>query len=305
MKGMASFVMRGLSQAVMVVTVLALLSIILPLFGVLSAAGVGLVTLRNGAKYGAIVSLLATVTCGLFMAVSFGNPLPAIGFLILQWAPVLLLGLFLRESRSLGLTVQLALGLGILVIFGQYLVLEDPAGFWQTQLEPLVEQLVSTGVLDQASRQTVLTQLAAWMSGVLAAGLYLQLVCSLLIARWWQAQLYNPGGFRAEFHGLRLHKFVGVIGVVAIAVLLMPANQGIPEIFRYLAILLSATLFLAGLAVTHGVLGKLGSGGIWLGVVYFLLIFLLPQVAMLLAIIGLMDIWIDFRTRFERGRSTG
>ncbi len=288
----------------MVVTVLALLSILLPLIGILSAASVGLVTLRNGAKSGVIVSLLATLTCGLFMAVSFGNPLPAIGFLLLQWAPAVLLGLFLRGSRSLDLTIQLALAYGLLVILGQYLALGDPAEFWQTQLQPLVEQLVNAGVLDQASRDLVLAELAGWMSGVLAAGLYLQLVCSMLVARWWQALLYNPGGFREEFHRLRLHKVLGVVGIAAIAVLLMP-SQSVPEILRHLAILLSAVLFMAGLAVAHGVLGKIGSGGIWLGVMYFLLILLLPQVAMVLATLGLMDIWIDFRARLERPRSTG
>ena len=69
MKGLASFVMRGLSQAVMLTTVLALLSLLLPLVGILSAATVGLVTLRQGANAGARVGLLATLACGLFMAV--------------------------------------------------------------------------------------------------------------------------------------------------------------------------------------------------------------------------------------------
>ncbi len=304
MKSLASFVMRGFSQAVMVTTVMALLSLLLPFFGILSAASVGLVTLRNGAKSGISVSLLATLACGLFMAVSFGYPLPAIGFLLLQWLPVVLLGQFLRTSRSLDLSLQLALGFGLLVIVGQYLFLEDPYTFWQVQLQPLVDQLVASGVMDQTGGQTVLERLAGWMGGVLAAGLFLQLAGSLLLARWWQALLYNPGGFRVEFHRFRLHKLVGIAGLGAMLVLLFP-TQEIPGLFRQLAILLTALLFLAGLAVTHGVLGKLQTSGVWLGVVYFLLIFLLPQVVMVLATIGLMDVWLDFRARFEQGRSAG
>lgn len=304
MKGLASFVMRGLSQAVMVTTVMALLSLLLPLFGILSAASVGLVTLRNGAKSGISVSLLATLACGLFMAVSFGNPIPALGFLLLQWVPMVLLGLFLRENRSLDTSIQLVLGFGLLVILGQYLILGDPAGFWETQLQPLVEQFVTAGVMDQADSQAVLAQLAGWMTGVLAAALFLQLAFSLLTARWWQALVYNPGGFREEFHRLRLHKMIGVVGIPALAILLVQ-TQELPDIFRHLAVLLMAVLFVGGLAVTHGILGKISSGGIWLGVMYFLLIFLLPQVVMVLATVGLMDIWIDFRARFERSRSTG
>ncbi len=304
MKGLASFVMRGLSQAVMVTTVMALLSLLLPLFGILSAASVGLVTLRNGAKTAISVSLLATLACGLFMAVSFGNPIPALGFLLLQWAPMVLLGLFLRESRSLDISIQLILGFGFLVILGQYLLLDDPARFWETQLQPLIEQFITAGVLDQAKSQELLTQLAGWMTGVLAAALCLQLAFSLLTARWWQALLYNPGGFRQEFHRLRLHKMIGVVGVPALAILLVQ-TQGLPDIFRHMAILLMVILFFGGLAVAHGILGKTGSGGIWLGVLYFLLFFLMPQVVMVLATVGLMDVWIDFRARFERSRSTG
>lgn len=304
MKGLASFVMRGLSQAVMVAVVMALLSLILPLFGILSAASVGLVTLRNGAKSGMSVSLLATLACGLFMAVSFGNPIPALGFLLLQWIPMILLGLFLRQSRSLALSVQLGLVFGLFVILGQYLILGDPAEFWQVQLQPLVEQFEAAGVMDQANSQAVLTRIAGWMSGVLAAGLFLQLALSLMTARWWQSLLYNPGGFREEFHRFRLYKMIGVLGLPALAILLMPTLE-LPDILQNLAILLMTILFLCGLAVAHGILGKLGSAGIWLGVMYFLLIFLLPQVAMVLATVGLMDVWIDFRARFERSRSTG
>ncbi len=308
MKGLASFVMRGLSQAVMVCTVLALLSLLLPLLGIVlgvfSAASVGLVTLRNGMKSGLAVSLLATLACGLFMAVSFGNPLPALGFLLVQWMPAMLLGQLLRTSRSLDLTLQSALGFGMLVILAQHLLLENPSDFWQGQLQPMVEQLVTAGVLEPSYQQLVLAQVAGWMSGLLATGLYLQLAASLLVSRWWQALLYNPGGFKEEFYRFRLPKMFGVLGLASIIVLVLP-SQTLPEIFQHTAILLSAIFFLAGLAVTHGVLGRRKVGGYWLGLVYFMLIILMPQVALLLSVIGLADIWMNFRSRFERSGSTG
>ncbi len=193
MKGLASFVMRGPSQAVMATTVLALLSLILPLLGILSAASVGLVTLRQGAKYGLGVSLLATLACGLLIWVSFGNPLPSLGFLIVQWMPILLLGLVLRNSRSLSLSIQTGLVFGVLAIIGQYILLADPIAYWQVELRPLAEQLVRAGVLSQDSVDPVLQQMAGWMSGVLAAAIFLQLIFSLLMARWWQSLLFTSG----------------------------------------------------------------------------------------------------------------
>jgi len=301
-KGLASFVMRGPSQAVMATSVLAMLSLILPLLGILSAACVGLVTLRQGAKHGLGVSLLATLACGLLVWVSFGNPLPSLGFLIVQWMPVLLLGLFLRSSRSLALTVQLGLLFGVLVIAGQYLFLGNPVSFWQTQLEPLVEQLVQADVLTQANSGAVVLQMARWMSGMLAAGVFLQLVFSLLMSRWWQSLLYNPGGFRSEFHDLRVHRLFGVLGVPALA-LLVVVNQEMPAVLGYLAVLLLALLFIQGLAVLHGTLGMAGAGMVWLVGLYLLLILVPPQAVMVLATVGLLDIWIDFRARYARRRS--
>ena len=287
----------------MATSVLALLSLILPLLGVLSAACVGLVTLRQGAKYGLGVSLLSTLACGVMIWISFGNPLPSLGFLIVQWMPILLLGLFLRSSRSLNLTVQLGLVFGLLVIVGQYLFLGDPVSFWQTRLEPFVEQLVEAGVLTQTHSAAVVQEMARWMTGVLAVGVFLQLIFSLLMARWWQSLLYNPGGFRAEFHGFRLHRLFGVVGIPALALLLMSGE--VPALFGYLGVLLLAILLLQGLAVVHGLLGMASVGIVWLVGLYLLLILVPPQAVIVLATMGLLDIWIDFRTRYAHRRSAG
>ena len=48
MKALAGFIMRGHSQAALVATTAALLSLLMPLFGPLSAAAVVLVILRIG-----------------------------------------------------------------------------------------------------------------------------------------------------------------------------------------------------------------------------------------------------------------
>ena len=304
MKGLAAFVMRGPSQAVMVATVLALLSLLLPLLGILSAASVGLVTLRQGAKFGLGVSLLATLACGLFIWIGFGTPLPSLGFLIVQWMPILILGLFLRSTRSLSLSIQLGLVFGILVIVGQYVFLTDPVSFWQAQLEPFVEQLTQAGVLSKADSDAVLLRTANWMSGVLAAGIFLQLVFSLLMARWWQSLLYNPGGFRVEFHELRLPRVFGVVGLPVLVLLLMPGHESM-TLLSSIGLLLVAILFLQGLAAIHGILGKSGAGMIWLIVLYLALLLRPPPVVMVLAMVGLLDIWLDFRSRYTRSRTTG
>ncbi|KRT59585.1 hypothetical protein Ga0076813_15711, partial [endosymbiont of Ridgeia piscesae] len=134
MKGLASLVMRGISPAVMVITVSAMLSLSLPLFGILSAAAVGLITLRQGSRAGLKVSGLSTLALGVMMLLILGNPLPALGILLIQLLPLWLLAMLLRTSRSLDLTVQAAFGLGLLAILGQYLLMGDPASVWLEEL---------------------------------------------------------------------------------------------------------------------------------------------------------------------------
>lgn len=304
MKGLAAFVMRGTSQAVLVASVLALLSLIFPLLGILSGATACLVSLRQGFSSGLIVSLLATAACGLFLQLSVGTAMPAAGLLFLQWLPMLVLGQFLRSTRSLDSSVQVALAFGVLAIAGQFLLLGEPAAFWKTQLQAFGDQLATAGILDQSQSGNFVEQMSAWMCGILAAAVYLQLVFSLLTARWWQAQLYNPGGFKAEFHSFRQQRVLGVLGLAAVAVLLSADLQSL-EALRCLSILLMAGFFIQGLAVVHGLAGLASLHQAWLFGLYLLLIILMPQVIAILTALGLMDVWIDMRDRYAKRKAAG
>ena len=53
MKPLAQFIMRGPASAVLVAWGTGVLSLLIPLVGLLSSASVALVTLRNGIGYGA------------------------------------------------------------------------------------------------------------------------------------------------------------------------------------------------------------------------------------------------------------
>ncbi|KRT55483.1 putative membrane protein (DUF2232) [endosymbiont of Ridgeia piscesae] len=298
MKGLASLVMRGISPAVMVITVSAMLSLSLPLFGILSAAAVGLITLRQGSRAGLKVSGLSTLALGVMMLLILGNPLPALGILLIQLLPLWLLAMLLRTSRSLDLTVQAAFGLGLLAILGQYLLMGDPASVWLEELRPLAEQFEQSGLLTAEQGLQLVQTIAGWMAGLFAAGLFLQLVAGLFLARGWQAALYNPGGFRKEFHAFRLHRVFGVVGGLALAVVLMPTLLD-AGLLRDLGVLLLVLLFLQGLAMSHSLVAKRNAGSGWLVGLYLLLIILMPQMVVVLSAIGLTDIWINFRARFK------
>ncbi|MET0069038.1 MAG: DUF2232 domain-containing protein [Candidatus Thiodiazotropha sp.] len=302
MKALASFVMRGPSQSAMAATGLTMLSLIFPFIGILGSACIGLVFLRQGASGGIKTLLLSTLAVALLTGVIFSNPLMAIGVLLVLWVPTAMLGMALRNTRSLAFTTQAAIGFGLLVVLIQYIVLSDPAAFWQQYMQPLGERFVDAGLLDQAQSLKLVEQMSVVMCGAVAVVFMLQLLFSLYLARWWQAMLYNPGGFATEFHQLRVHWSVGIVGALAMLLLMLPGENA-PAILSCLGTVVLGVLFLQGLAVAHGVFKGMKSAQLWLVVTYLLLFVFMPQMVVVLTSIGLLDVWIDFRTRFKVGQS--
>ncbi len=279
--------------------VLAVVSLVILPLSVLSSAVIALVTLRRGQVEALVVGGLAGLASGLLSYLAIANPVPALVFVFLLWLPVLVVALVLRITRSLPSMIYAALAVGLAVIGFYYLQVPDPGSVWREALEPVSRQLVESGFLDEAQRVLFIEQLARWMTGLLAAGFFLQLVLSVLIARWWQAMLYNPGGFRQEFHALRLHRALGIAGLLLLALQLAGVG-GEGGLILDLGILLSAPLMLQGLAVAHGVAGLNKAYPVWLAAMYILYFIAMPQVWMMLAGVGLADLWFDFRARVKK-----
>jgi hypothetical protein len=298
MQSLASFVMRGVPQAVMVIILLAALSLLLPPTSIFSAAAVTLVTLRNGAIPGALVMGLATGVSGIIALFALGGLNLAIGFLILMWLPAWLLALVLRSSRSLSLVVMSALVLGLVMIGGQFIQTGDPVAEWRSLLNPFVESLAEAQLVDTSQQAALVSLMASWMPGIVAAGFFLQLLASLFLGRWWQSLLYNPGGFRSEFHQFRLPKALAMALLILVGLMFAQTGSEI-SLVEYVLILLVSAWFVHGLALAHGIVGRLGSSSGWLIGLYMLLLFALPHTVIVLATVGIADAWFDFRARLS------
>jgi hypothetical protein len=294
MKAIATFVMRGPSQAALVAAVTALLSILVPPLALLSAASVGLVTLRGGSVHGLTVTGIATLGMGGLAWLALGSPWGALGILLMLWIPVFGLALVLRSTRSLSVTVQLAGALGVVLMLIAYASMSDPAATWLQALEPFREALVKDGVVDEAASAAVFGDLARWMTGAFAAALVSQLLFGLFIARWWQALLYNPGGFGEEFRALRLSRSFGIATLLLLAAL--PFVDGVGFVANVLLVF-GRLLMLQGLAVAHQVRALKNARPAWLVGLYVLLVLFMPQSLLLLACVGLVDLWGDIRAR--------
>jgi hypothetical protein len=285
MRLLASFVMRGRSQAVMAISIIALLSVLFPPLAVLSSAGVALVTLRIGIQDGIVVVLLSAAACALLAMLVQINPVAVIATTLLLWVPVWGLASTLRTSRSLAYAAMLALLFGVLLIGFHYVQFSDPAAQWLKVLEPMLDKIPQAQGLEAEQKKLLLVAMSKWMTGMEAVKFFLQLMASLLLGRWWQSLLYNPGGFRDEFYQLRLPRPLALLTIAVIALLLLGGGFGRP-LLDYIAMLLIMAYLLQGLALAHGIRAKLEANYGWLVGTYILLIFGMHYIALVLVTVG-------------------
>ncbi len=276
--------MRSRAGAIGVVA----LGALMPLLFWVSGAVLGLVTLRRGLAEGVLITLGATAILLPVYALMIGTPMAILQPMGLIWLPVLALSQILRQTVSLAATLQAAgliAAVGVLVFYGLH---GDPALFWQGTLRSVAE--VFSGGSPGPEWQLAAEQLAPRLTGLWIANMLGIVVLCLLLARWWQAVLYNPGGFREEFHSLRFARWFAILALAAIA-------GGIfspPGLIADLATVIGAVFLLQALAVVHAVALARGWHVGWLVGVYLLL----PLMLRPMALLGLADTFGDFRARF-------
>jgi hypothetical protein len=128
------------------------------------------------------------------------------------------------------------------------------------------------------------------------AGILLTVALALLLARHWQAMLYNPGGFGEEFRQLRVGKIPALVIIACIALAIVIDGTVAVEI-----LIISVGIFmLQGFALAHSVVHQLEMKAGWLVALYVLLFLLLAQTFVLLAAFGIIDNFVDFRRKLAR-----
>lgn len=293
MRFLAGYIMRGRFAAILVATAAALGALLLPPLICVSGAAVALVTLRLGPRAGLELIGGAAVATGLLALLTVGGARPALVMAGAIWLPVWLLGWGLRRSADPGRSLWLAAGFGALVVAAIRLVLDDPVAWWQEQLQAFLSGMDEAGQASGVPEELV-PRLAGLMTGATAAVISLVLAGSLLLGRWWQALLYNPGGFRREFHGLRLGRAAsGLTAGLLVGGAVVPGSAG--AVASELAVVAMALHMVQGLAVLHGVVGTAGLHGAWLVLVYAIMLVRPGHVTLALGLGGLIDSWIDIR----------
>ena len=278
MRVLAEFIMRGRMQACLVGVFGSLLPFV-------SVSTIGLVTLRKGAAEGFIVSLWVILPLLLSYMFSASSPFMAVvsGIALINMALV---------ANAHRVTADWNFSLGIATLSGVVLVCLA-ALLFQAEMNDFVNELEE--MLATASEQSGQTMLALTRNGFLAFVAWVVIfntVIGLVLSRWWQALLFNPGGFQEEFHIVRLSPKLSLVCLsIFIAGLALGGNY---QLWLRLA---SIPLLIGGLAIVHYVVQHKGFGRQVLVVMYVGLFLFGPVLMVLLGALGAADSVMNFRTR--------
>lgn len=290
--------MRGRMQAIVAASVLALLALIFPPLGLLSAAAVALVALRNGFRDSGLVLAGSALAVALFGILLTGNGVIAIAYALVFWIPVSLVAIVLRESGNLARSLQVSLAIGAVAVLGVFLMVDDPAALWaqnfQQALAPVLQNAPAD--FDRAQFDQALQQTSVWMTGIMGAALMGWAVMPLLLARWWQSLLFNPGGFRREFLSVQPGTMLASISL-GMMVLAAVSDGQVAAVARNLCILFFCFYLVIGVSVTHCILAESRQSRILLPLMYVLMLFVIHML-LPIALVGLTDSWANWRQRF-------
>jgi|TARA_B100001059_G_scaffold55293_1_gene50112 hypothetical protein len=289
MRGLAEFIMRGRWQA-LGVAVLGSGSL---LFGWVSAAAIALVTLRNGSASGGWLTLWAILPAIIIAAISgdTGSVLLLLG--------TFSLAVILRESVSLSLAVMASVPLALLggaalTLFNGVFLQELVATFNQA-LAQFEQELAQGEAAEMVFNGVSVPQVAA----LLATGNAVIALLSLILGRYWQASLYNPGGFGEEFRALRLP--VGAVLLMASAALILWWMGADWRVWSAVVVL---PLTIVGFSLLHAFAKRAGKGVTWLALMYALWIVLDPVKWLWVGCV-VIDTFADVRGRWSRSAGQG
>lgn len=300
LRGIADFAMQGRWQAGVATALLSVAAMLLPPLNYLASGVIALTTLRMGPGEGAKVVTATLVVFMLLAWLLLGQMWFAGLILLTSWLPVFLATLALGYSRSLATAILASSGLGIVTIVLLYLLVPDLTGWWRSMIEPFMASLSEQPgwQLGQAETADLTDKLAGMMTGLIAAGVSFNAVIGLIIGRVWQSQLFNPGAFGDEFRALQLGRPAAIVTALLMGLTLTPLSDSLSLLADCLPVMLVA-FGVQGLAIVHAIVRLRQKSKAWLVTMYVLLVLMMPQMVMMLATLGVLDQWFNFRKRSQ------
>ncbi len=303
MLGIAQITERGLVASVLVIAAIAFLGVLAfdlsAFFALLastvtamfSAAALAFVLLRhqeNAALTTAMAAGVLVVVASVLITRSYMPVLLCTGFV---WLSALLVAAVLRTTVSLKLAVLCVVP--VTVVAGVLTTIYKPeiTHFWQSEMSKALSTLSAAErqELSDQNFEQVSEYFLIQIGSLLVTLTFYAVLGALFIARHWQAQLFNVGGFQQEFHTLRMGKEAVLVFIAAIVLGQVFASS----FFQSIAFALLMVFFVQGLSVLHCLTKQRGLSKGWLTGTYIMLMW--PPTMVLLSVLGVFDNFFRLR----------
>ncbi len=257
------------------------------------------ITLRRGPQEGFIILLFGILPAliGLYFTRE-ATLLNSLFFTIPIFLGTLLtyaLSVMLNRTYSWRLVLSISVYVSFFVILAVFLINPDVVDWWKTQMTQSMEQFQNLlgANAENLDMQLLVDRAAAAFSGLVTAYYLLSVLLTILVARWWQARVFNPGGFNQEWLNLSLDRISGLIFILSIVAYL---------IFKHaftLNVMLACLVPFAivGISIIHASIKRalMDKATIALIIFYVALLFLALYLVGFLAILGAIDCFYRFK----------
>ncbi|MEX2353448.1 MAG: DUF2232 domain-containing protein [Gammaproteobacteria bacterium] len=288
MKALGNYILGGRLQSAAIISLMTVLSLLLPPFSyIISGAPFSLLTLRKGPHEGILVLFMVLVLTSLFGYFTNIGPVLGIAFTAGIWLPLWLCSIVLRISESQGTAMLAVAAIGVALVIFTSSFNDELVAWWQTWVDAFLAQNFTAS--ENARMQELFDMTLPLLGGIISAGIIISLTITLLLARWWQSSLFNPGGFRDEFQRLLLPKWLTLVTLCCLLISMLDAS-GLVLLVRNILLVLIVVHMFQGIASVHRVVYNRKLSRAWLVTMYGFLVFL-PQMALFVACIGMVDAW--------------
>lgn len=303
MLGIARIAEKGLLPAAAITAAIAFLGImafdmnvmfgllLTPVTIMLSSAVLAFVLLRHQEQAAMTTALGAAIIVGVAAFITQQFSMQILLFTAICWLGTLLVSSVLRRSVSLKIAVLTTVPITVVIGLIGSAYKAQIVHFWQSALMLSLERF-SEAELQSIGPETMdlmRNGMPQVLSESAASWAFFIILCSVFIARYWQAQLFNAGGFQQEFHSLRLGKETVVVFAIAIVLSLVLSVS----LFAVIASALLFVFFIQGLSLLHCITKQRGLSRSWLTGMYIFLWF--PPTMLFLSVLGMADNFIRLR----------
>ncbi len=294
MQLIGKYILSGRLQAITSVILSTLVSFLAPPFAFLiSGSVVGLLILVKGFSQVLQILIISWIILQIFF-LYIGIPLYInTVYMLTIWLPILFLSMTLRITDNQGTLVLFAGIFTTLLAIVSYFIFGDVSTWWQERLNLVFEQTLPSDRL--AEYQQILKASAGFINAMILAGLMLNILMSTFFARWWQSKLFNPGGFRKEFYDLRIPVLTLPVFIIAL-IMVSVINEPWQDMFKDILVVLVFMYLIQGISFAHRTVDKLKLSVSWLIFLYCLLM-LIPQMGLLIACLGIVDVFSNWNTK--------